>query len=124
MKLPGPSPAGGPGRTAWKLYRTSRFEDYIYQNCFNLDTRQFIDGSNASDPSAAASQERCGYDLIADLGPGATSYEDTDLNRGTDYYYYLQAVGEAQSVDPDGINGTPTGAPLRSSAISHRRTCR
>ena len=110
------SPAGGPGRTAWKLYRTSRFEDYIYQNCFNLDTRQFIDGSNASDPSAAAaSQARCGYDLIADLGPGATSYEDTDLNRGTDYYYYLQAVGEAQSVDPDGINGTPTGAPLRSS---------
>ena len=53
------SPAGGPGRTGWKLYRTSRFEDYIYQNCFNLDTRQFIDGSNASDPSAAAaSQER------------------------------------------------------------------
>ena len=57
----------------------------------------------------------CGYDLIADLGAGATSYEDTDLNRGTDYYYYLQAVGEAQPVDPDGINGTPNGAPLRSS---------
>ncbi len=110
-------PAGGPTRTGWNLYRTSRFEDYIYQNCMNLDTRQFIDGSNALDPAdpSAGSQVHCGYDLIAELGAGATSYEDTDLNRGTDYYYYLQAVGEAQPVDPDGINGTPNGSPLRSS---------
>ncbi len=117
VELTWTNPAGGPTRTAWRLYRTSRFEDNIYENCFNLDSQQFIDGSNASDPGdlSATQQIHCEYDLVADLGPGAASYEDTDLNRGTDYYYYLQAIGESQPVDPDGINGTPTGAPLRSS---------
>ncbi len=111
------NPAGGPTRTKWELYRTSRFEDNIYENCLNFDTREFIDGSNPLDPAdpSATNQKFCAYELIATLDPGAQSYEDTDLNRGTDYYYYLQAVGGPQSVDVDGITGTTTGAPLRSS---------
>lgn len=111
------NPTGGPARTAWQLYRTSRFEDNIYENCLSLDTRQFIDGSNPRDPSDpnATNQQHCGYELIATLDAGAQSYDDTDLNRGTDYYYYLQAIGGPQPSDPDGITGTPNGVPLRSS---------
>ena len=111
------NPAGGPTRTAWHLYRTSRFEDNIYENCLNLDSRQFIDGSNAQNPAdpASTNQQHCDYELIATFDAGAQSYDDTDLNRGTDYYYYLQAIGGPQPDDPDGITGTPGGVPLRSS---------
>ncbi len=87
----------GPQRTAWEIYRTSRFEDNIYGNgCLN-------------DLSLT-----CGYELIATVDANTTSYEDTDLVRGTDYYYYLQAVGAPQPDDPLAINGTPGGVPLRS----------
>ena len=87
----------GPSRTGWELYRTSRFEDNHYASgCL-------------SDLSV-----ECGYELIATLDGGATSFQDTDLNRGTDYYYYIQAVGAAQPDDPTAINGTPGGVPLRS----------
>lgn len=111
------NPAGGPARTKWLLYRTSRYEDYIYESCLNLDSQQFTDGSNPRNPAdpSASGQQHCGYEMIASLDAGANSYDDTDLNRGTDYYYYLQAVGGPQPMDPDGISGTPTGAPLRSS---------
>ena len=63
----------------------------------------------------SAGQAECGYELIAELDANATSYADTDPVRGTDYYYYLQAVGGSQPNDPDGITGTPGGFPLRSS---------
>ena len=68
-----------------------------------------------ADPASEASQEHCDYELIARLEARAESYDDTDLNRGTDYYYYLQAIGSSQPNDPDGITGTPGGFPLRSS---------
>ncbi|GAB5521755.1 MAG: hypothetical protein RhofKO_40060 [Rhodothermales bacterium] len=93
---------GGPSITGWELYRTSRFPD----NVFDL-----FDKNNRVYPAGV----KDGYELVATLGPGASSYEDTDVIRGTDYYYFLQAVGESQSVDPYGITGTPSGAPLRSS---------
>jgi len=111
------NPSGGPNRTAWQLFRTSRFHDNIYESCINLDSREYIDGSNPIDPAdpSSSQQQQCGYELIATLDGGAQSYDDTDLNRGTDYYYYLQAVGGSQPTDPDGITGTPNGAPLRSS---------
>ena len=97
-------PAGGPTRTGWELYRTSRFEDNLYENCVTISgTTVTVDNDM-----------HCGYDLLAKLDAGATSYDDTDLNRGTDYYYYLQAVGGPQPDDPDGITGTPGGYPLRS----------
>ena len=98
-------PSGGPSRTGWELYRTSRFEDNLYENCVDM---------NRSVTERVDNSVHCGYDLIATLDAGATAYDDNDLNRGTDYYYYLQAVGGPQPNDPDGINGTPGGYPLRS----------
>lgn len=90
-------PAGGPARTGWLLYRTSKWEDFFYVNGCTEDL-----------------SIECGYELIASLDAGATSYDDTGLNRGTDYYYYLQAVGQPQPNDADGITGTPGGYALRS----------
>ena len=100
------APAGGPQRTAWELFRTSRFEDNLYENCLSLDpaTNRFVVDNDVY----------CGYEMIARLDASASSYDDTDLNRGTDYYYYLQAVGGPQPDDPDGITGTPGGYALRS----------
>jgi hypothetical protein len=37
------------------------------------------------------------------------------VNRGTDYYYYLVAVGDENPVDPAAMSGTPGGVALRSS---------
>ena len=90
-------PAGGPARVNWLLYRTSKYEDNLYESGCTVDL-----------------SVECGYELVATLDGGATSYDDSDLNRGTDYYYYLQAVGQPQEVDADGITGTPGGEPLRS----------
>lgn len=55
------------------------------------------------------------YQLIAQLPPEATSYSDQDARANIDYFYFLQAVGGPNEVDPLGINGTPGGAPLKSS---------
>lgn len=52
------------------------------------------------------------YELIAELGPNSTSYEDEEVQRGISYYYYVQAFGEENN-DPTGQ--TPTGVRLRSS---------
>jgi hypothetical protein len=78
-------PAGGPTRVRWEVYRTNEFED-------NLP-----------------------YTKVAELPPTATTYEDRTAQRGVDYFYYIVAVGEPQTVDPNGINGTPGGMPLTSS---------
>jgi len=103
-------PAGGPSRTAWVLYRADLWEDNLYTNgC----TEESNFGPNVVNGSRG--QIRCGYEMIAELGPNDTSYEDREPVRGTDYYYFLQAVGGPQSDDPDGITGTPGGYPLRSS---------
>ena len=51
------------------------------------------------------------YERIAELGPAAREYFDTEVERGIDYYYYLQAIGE---VNNDGTGKTPTGVPLKS----------
>lgn len=91
-------PTGGPARQSWELYRSERFEDNLYVNGCTTDL---------SIP--------CGYEHVASLPANATSYEDTAPVRGTDYYYYLQAVGAPQPNDPDGITGTPGGHALRSS---------
>jgi len=77
-------PPGYPEPVAWEIYRTNGYED-------NLP-----------------------YEQIARLNPSERSYDDTDLVRGTDYYYYIQAVGPDNPVDPDAIQGTPDGRPLRS----------
>jgi hypothetical protein len=51
------------------------------------------------------------YELIAELSPSATSYDDTEVIRGISYFYYIQAVGDVNS-DPTG--NTPTGSRLKS----------
>lgn len=83
---------GGPARTGWELYRA--------QNRY--------DGIPAPD-------EKTKYRLVQTFGADATSYEDTDVDRGVSYFYYLVAVGQPQPVDPLAITGTPGGTPLRSS---------
>lgn len=52
------------------------------------------------------------YQLIHEAGPQERSFKDTNVVRGIDYYYYIQAVGEVNQ-DPTGM--TPTGVPLKSS---------
>jgi hypothetical protein len=55
-----------------------------------------------------------GYELVAgmdELGPGATSYVDTEAQRGVEYFYYLQAVGPENT---DGSAMVPEGIRLRS----------
>ncbi len=103
-------PAGGPSRTKWLLYRSDLWEDNLYSTGCTDDSNF---GGGTVDGSAG--QIECGYELIAEMDASATSYADASPDRGTDYYYYLQAVGGSQPNDPDGINGTPGGYPLRSS---------
>ena len=87
------TPAGG-----WELYRA--------QNRFN---------------GIPAPNEEEKYVCIAGcpgtdaLPPDATSYRDTQARPNVQYFYYLQAVGAPQPDDPLAINGTPGGAPLKSS---------
>ena len=78
------SMAGEADPVNWVIYRTSDFEDKLP------------------------------YEEIAMLPGSARSYDDTDLIRGVDYYYYLQAIGPNNADDPNGITGTPGGMPLRS----------
>ncbi len=51
------------------------------------------------------------YQLIHTAGPGERSYDDTELQRGPNYYYYLLAVGDAGA--NTGVGLTPPG-PLKS----------
>lgn len=52
-----------------------------------------------------------GYELVATLGPDARSYNDTDVERGVDQYYYIVATG---AVNTDATGNTPTGVALHS----------
>lgn len=52
------------------------------------------------------------YDLIATLDSDARSYQDSDVSRGVNYFYYIQSVG---AVNQDGTGMTPTGVRLKSS---------
>lgn len=54
------------------------------------------------------------YEQIATLPGSARSFDDTVVNRGVDYYYYIQAIGSPNAVDDRGITGTPGGRPLKS----------
>lgn len=41
------------------------------------------------------------YTLIAELGPDARTYNDTEIERGPSYYYYINSVGEPIESNPD-----------------------
>ena len=73
-----------PDPEAWEIYRTADYSD-------NLP-----------------------YELVVRLPGAARSFIDWDLLRGKDYYYFLQAVGPPNPVDPLGLTGTPYGLPLKS----------
>jgi len=75
---------GVPDPQQWEIYRTSKYVD-------NLP-----------------------YELIITLPGSSRSYEDWDLFRGSDYYYFIQAVGSPNAVDERGFSGTPGGLPLKS----------
>ncbi len=93
----------GPSVTGWEVYRTSRYED----NLLDADG----DGMEVD----AQGNLIVGYEKVATLPAGATEYKDTSANRGTDYFYYVVAVGAPQPNDPTALNGTPSGVPLHSS---------
>ena len=76
--------AGEPDPVSWEIYRTDTNTDKLP------------------------------YELVETLPGSARNYDDVNLNRGVDYYYFIQAVGPENSVDPLGITGTPFGLPLKS----------
>jgi hypothetical protein len=63
-----------------------------------------VDVATAPDPATA-------YTLIATLGAGERSYSDLTPSRGTNYYYYIQSVGQ---VNNDATGLTPTGVVMKS----------
>ena len=95
--------SGGPVVTAWEVYRAEKYVDWMYSKCTRLDLTCEV-----------------GYELMASLPSGATSYVDRSggdrgVVRGTDYFYHVVAVGERQVSDPMGVAGTFGGRALRSS---------
>jgi len=54
------------------------------------------------------------YDLIAELGPGETRYDDKTAVRGFDYYYYLTTVSDGAN------NDIAPGVPMESSLFYTR----
>lgn len=84
VELQWESMADSPDPEAWEVYRTNNYFD-------NLP-----------------------YQLIATLPGSARSFDDTEVFRETDYYYFIQAVGTENPVDERGITGTPGGLPLKS----------
>ena len=102
-----PHPSGGPAISHWEIYRTTNFTDNL------LDANGNGIHETVNQPWGA--EQVTGYEKIAEVPAGQTSYEDRTANRGTDYFYYVVAVGQPQPNDPKAINGTPGGVPLRSS---------
>jgi hypothetical protein len=84
--------SGGPLVTGWHLYRAKGTYNFPY-----------IGGE-----APLANHGGLGHELIASLAADATSYEDATAARGENYYYFIQAVGNAAA--NDGSAMTPAGA--------------
>ncbi|MFK7844793.1 MAG: T9SS type A sorting domain-containing protein, partial [Rhodothermales bacterium] len=88
---PGESPAGG-----WELWRAqNRFDGLPIDPLLGTPFEEW--------PTV--------YKLAGTFPAGTTSYEDAEVIRGINYYYYLQAVGD---VNNDATGNTPVGVPLKS----------
>lgn len=69
-----------------------------------------VDGSDPNPPTAFRIYRALGdydedYTMIAEVGPNERTYNDVNLIRGFNYFYYITAVGSEQSGGP----GTPAG---------------
>jgi hypothetical protein len=102
-----PNPSGGPAIDHWEVYRTSGFTD----NLLDADANGIFDTVQRP----WGEEQVTGYQKVADVPAGTTAFSDRTANRGTDYYYYVVAVGQAQPNDAKAMNGTPGGVPLMSS---------
>lgn len=94
----GEEPAGG-----FEVYRTQNYYEGDVSDNFQYQLIAATDTAGKSDKSKVE---------IAKLSDGARSFEDTNVSRGIDYYYYIVSVGAENTV---GTAGTPTGVPLKSS---------
>ena len=76
----------------WEVYRTSRYTDNLPYECV------------------------AGCEGMPELPGSARAFDDQTLIRGTDYYYYIVAVGPDQTVATTEfyLDGTENGQPLRS----------
>ena len=82
--------SGGPLVTGWHIYRAKGTYSFP------------IIGE------ALADHGGLGHELIANLGATETSFEDATAARGENYYYFIQAVGNAAA--NNGAAMTPAGA--------------
>lgn len=83
----GANPSNG-----FEIYRSENYIEGLWQNNFNYECIAGCEGT-------------------PELGPEARNFADTAVNRGINYFYYIQAVGD---VNNDPTAGTPTGGPLKS----------
>ena len=88
---PGETPAGG-----WELWRAQDRFDGLPLDPLNGDP--FVEWPTV-------------YRLVDTFAGSESGFEDADVIRGIDYYYYIQAVGP---VNNDDTGLTPTGVPLKS----------
>ena len=122
---------GGPTRTGWEVYRTSRHPswspayDYVIDPGSDGLMGALGNGQDVASKRLRRTEDELPYACLRGARPdcegpaldaGATSFKDTGAVRGQDYYYYLVAVGSDLSNDPLGLTGIPGGGvPLRSS---------
>ena len=82
--------SGGPTRTGWHIYRAKASYSFPYIG------------------AALEDHGGLGYEWVADLGASETSWDDEGPDRGENYYYFIQAVGDASQ--NSGAAMTPAGA--------------
>ena len=82
--------SGGPTRTGWHIYRAKASYSFPYIG------------------AALENHGGLGHEWVADLGASETSWDDTNAERGENYYYFIQAVGDAS--ENSGAAQTPAGA--------------
>ena len=84
---------GEPDPVRWEIHRTNRYTDNLPYECV------------------------AGCEGMPELPGSAREFDDRTLVRGTDYYYYIVAVGPEQpaATTDDYLDGTKDGQPLKSS---------
>ena len=127
--------AGGPSRVGWEVYRTERNVWWSPAYDYVREASDLMGALNSLDDEASMGrlrrrEDEMPYTCLRGMRPdcegpaldaGATAFNDETAVRGTDYYYYLVAVGEELPNDEYqglgfGLSGVPGGGVrLRSS---------